>query len=421
MPMSSANPLLNEDITRQSMLEMAHKVPLDELDVSNWHLFEKDAIWPWFERLRREDPVHYHPDSRYGPFWSITKFDDIKAIDKNHQIFSSQPNIGLVDSITDFETASFISMDPPKHDVQRKVVSPVVAPSNLAELEPLIRERVCRILDNLPVGTPFNWVDRVSIELTTQMLATLFDFPFAERSKLTYWSDMATRVDVTREERQKELLACLARFTELWHERKDQPPGFDLISMLTHGEDTRDLIDRPMEYLGNLTLLIVGGNDTTRNSISGGVLALNQFPAEYDKLRADTSLIRNMVAEIIRWQTPLAFMRRTALEDYEFQGKHIRQGDKVVMWYVSGNRDESHFERADELIIDRPNARQHISFGFGIHRCMGNRLAEMQLRVLWEEIMQRFEFVEVVGEPVRIRSNFVRGYAELPVVVHPCT
>ena len=421
MPMSSANPLLNEDITRQSMLEMAHKVPLDELDVSNWHLFEKDAIWPWFERLRREDPVHYHPDSRYGPFWSITKFDDIKAIDKNHQIFSSQPNIGLVDSITDFETASFISMDPPKHDVQRKVVSPVVAPSNLAELEPLIRERVCRILDNLPVGTPFNWVDRVSIELTTQMLATLFDFPFAERSKLTYWSDMATRVDVTREERQKELLACLARFTELWHERKDQPPGFDLISMLTHGEDTRDLIDRPMEYLGNLTLLIVGGNDTTRNSISGGVLALNQFPAEYDKLRADTSLIRNMVAEIIRWQTPLAFMRRTALEDYEFQGKHIRQGDKVVMWYVSGNRDESHFERADELIIDRPNARQHISFGFGIHRCMGNRLAEMQLRVLWEEIMQRFEFVEVVSEPVRIRSNFVRGYAELPVVVHPCT
>ena len=419
--MSSANPLLNEDITRQSMLEMAHKVPLDELDVSNWHLFEKDAIWPWFERLRREDPVHYHSDSRYGPFWSITKFDDIKAIDKNHQIFSSQPNIGLVDSITDLETASFISMDPPKHDVQRKVVSPVVAPSNLAELEPLIRERVCRILDNLPVGTPFNWVDRVSIELTTQMLATLFDFPFAERSKLTYWSDMATRVDVTREERQKELLACLARFTELWHERKDQPPGFDLISMLTHGEDTKDLIERPMEYLGNLTLLIVGGNDTTRNSISGGVLALNQFPAEYDKLRADTSLIRNMVAEIIRWQTPLAFMRRTALEDYEFQGKHIRQGDKVVMWYVSGNRDESHFERADELIIDRPNARQHISFGFGIHRCMGNRLAEMQLRVLWEEIMQRFEFVEVVGEPVRIRSNFVRGYAELPVVVHPCT
>ena len=403
------------------MLEMAHKVPLDELDVSNWHLFEKDAIWPWFERLRREDPVHYHSDSRYGPFWSITKFDDIKAIDKNHQIFSSQPNIGLVDSITDLETASFISMDPPKHDVQRKVVSPVVAPSNLAELEPLIRDRVCRILDNLPVGTPFNWVDRVSIELTTQMLATLFDFPFAERSKLTYWSDMATRVDVTREERQKELLACLARFTELWHERKDQPPGFDLISMLTHGEDTKDLIDRPMEYLGNLTLLIVGGNDTTRNSISGGVLALNQFPAEYDKLRADTGLIRNMVAEIIRWQTPLAFMRRTALKDYEFQGKHIRQGDKVVMWYVSGNRDESHFERADELIIDRPNARQHISFGFGIHRCMGNRLAEMQLRVLWEEIMQRFEFVEVVGEPVRIRSNFVRGYAELPVVVHPCT
>jgi len=409
---------LNPTLTREAMLARAKTLPLDEFDISNFQLFQQDAIWPYFERLRAEDPVHYHKDSRYGPFWSVTRFEDIKAVDTNHKVFSSAGSIGLEDVTADFETPMFIAMDQPRHDEQRKVVSPVVGPRNLAAMESLIRQRVVNILESLPVGETFNWVDKVSIELTTQMLATLFAFPFEERAKLTHWSDMATRTDVSREARQEQLLECLACFSKLWHERKQQEPGFDLISMLAHGDATSDLLNRPMEYLGNILLLIVGGNDTTRNSISGGVLALNQFPDQYQKLRDDTSVIPNIVAEIIRWQTPLAFMRRTALEDTVLGGKHIRKGDKVVMWYVSGNRDESHFENASKLIVDRDNARQHISFGFGLHRCMGNRLAEMQLRVLWEEIMKRFHQVEVVGEPVRIRSNFVRGYTELPVVLH---
>ncbi|MEM7078674.1 MAG: cytochrome P450 [Pseudomonadota bacterium] len=404
--------------TRELMMEQAWSLPLDELDVSNWHLMQQDAIWPYFERLRAEDPVHLQRDSRYGPFWSITRYDDIKFVDQNHKLFSSEGSIGLDDMPADFNTEMFIAMDQPRHDEQRKTVSPVVGPRNLAGFESIIRSRAGQILDALPVGETFDWVDAVSIELTTQMLATLFNFPFEERRLLTHWSDMATLPTIPFAERRQELFKCLARFTELWHERKAAEPGFDLISMLAHGNATQDLINKPLEYLGNIMLLIVGGNDTTRNSISGGVLALNQYSDEYDKLRANHDLIPNMVAEIIRWQTPLAYMRRTALEDVELNGKVIGKGDKVAMWYVSGNRDEAKFENADALIIDRANARNHISFGFGIHRCMGSRLAEMQLRVLWEEIMQRFSHVEVVGEPQRVRSNFVRGYAELPVRLH---
>ena len=398
--------------------------PLEQIDVSDPRLYEQDAWRPYFARLREEEPVHYLADSAFGPFWSITRFEDIVAVDSNHQDFSSEPTIIIGDLTEDMPFEMFIAMDPPKHDVQRRAVQPVVAPQNLADMEGLIRSRVVDILDNLPVGETFDWVERVSVNLTTQMLATLFDFPFEERHKLTYWSDIAAGSpeiaggDVDPEERMAGLMECLETFTRIWHERKGRENSFDLISLLQRDPNTADIVERPLEFLGNLALLIVGGNDTTRNSATGGVLALNQNPAEYDKLRANHSLIPGMVSEIIRWQTPLANMRRTATRDIEFKGKQIKKGDKVVMWYISGNRDESAIDKADEFIIDRANPRHHISFGFGIHRCMGNRLAEMQLRILWEEIMQRFSFVEVMAEPERVRSNFVRGYKTLPVRLH---
>ena len=290
-------------------------------------------------------------------------------------------------------------------------------------MEATIRERVCNILDSLPVGETFNWVDLVSIELTTQMLATLFDFPFEDRRKLTRWSDVATAapgsgIIDSMEQRREELMECLAYFTKLWNERAVmETPGSDLISMLAHGEATKDM--EPFEFLGNLILLIVGGNDTTRNSISGGVIALNENPDEYEKLRNNPDLIPNMVPEIIRWQTPLPYMRRTANQDIEIRGKKIKKGDQVLMWYISGNRDEEAIDNPSAFIIDRPRARHHLSFGFGIHRCMGNRLAEMQLRILWEEILQRFHKVEMVGKPKRLPSSFIRGITDLPVRLHP--
>ncbi len=400
-------------------------MPLAEIDVSDPRLLEQDAWRPFFARLRKEDPVHFRAESPFGPFWSITRFEDIVAVESDTGAFSSEPTIIIGDLTDELPVEMFIAMDPPKHDVQRRAAQPVVAPQNLAAMEGLIRSRVEDILDGLPLGETFDWVERVSINLTTQMLATLFDFPFEERHKLTYWSDIAAGTpemaggDVPQEERVAGLMECLATFTAIWHERKGREGGFDLISLLQRDPNTADMVDRPMEFLGNLALLIVGGNDTTRNSASGGVLALNQNPAEYDKLRANPGLIPSMVSEIIRWQTPLAHMRRTATRDIEFRGKQIHRGEKVVLWYLSGNRDETAIENADEFIIDRKNPRHHISFGFGIHRCMGNRLAEMQLRILWEEIMQRFNRVEVVGEPQRVHSNFVRGYKTLPVRLHP--
>lgn len=395
--------------------------PLETLDPANPELFRQNAHWDMFTRLRREDPVHFTAESEFGPYWSVTRYDDIMYVDTHHKVFSSEGGITIADQDEDFQLPMFIAMDPPKHDVQRNTVVGVVAPRNLAQLEPVIRERAGRILDELPRNETFDWVDRVSIELTTQMLATLFDFPFEERRKLTRWSDVATArpgagLIETEEERRAELIECLEYFTGLWNDRVNKEPGNDLVSMLAHGESTKNM--GPMEYLGNLILLIVGGNDTTRNSISGGVLALNQFPDQYEKLKQQPELIPNMVAEIIRWQTPLAHMRRRVLEDHEIGGKTIRKGDKVVMWYVSGNRDESVWDRPNDLIIDRKDARKHVAFGYGIHRCMGNRLAEMQLRIVWEEIMKRFKHVEVMGEPERVPSAFVKGYLSLPVRIH---
>jgi len=406
----------------QSVTDHANSIPLDQIDVSNPELWRTDSHWPYFERLRREDPVHYCKDSLFGAYWSITRYNDIMAVDTNHQVFSSEAALGgiaIVDQGAELRLPMFIAMDPPKHDQQRKVVSPAVSPANLQLFEPLIRERAAKILDELPRGETFDWVDRVSIELTTQMLATLFDFPFEQRRKLTYWSDVATTIPAegmlveTEEAKLAILMECLGAFTELWNARVNAPPKGDLISMMAHAEATRNM--SPEEYLGNLILLIVGGNDTTRNSITGSIYALNKNPDQYDKLRANPDLIPSMVSETIRWQTPLAHMRRTAVEDCEVGGKLIRKGEKVVMWYVSGNRDDTVIAEPDRYIIDRERPRQHMSFGYGIHRCVGNRLAELQLRVIWEEILKRFPTIEVMGEPERVPSPFVKGYLNLPV------
>jgi len=405
--------------------------PLGAIDPSDAELFETDTMWGYFERLRKEDPVHYCVDSPFGPYWSVTRYDDIVTMEKDTETYSSDRSITLNDPEPDFPLSpGFIAMDGERHTRHRKTVQPVAAPRNLRNLEPVIRGRVQNMLDGLPIGETFDWVDKVSIELTTGMLATIFDFPWEDRRKLTYWSDMTTSSDQQLAEmglapgdRQRILMECLEYFTKLWRDRKNSAADdeIDFVTAMANAEATRDIDPEvaPLDYLGTLILLIVGGNDTTRNSVSGGVLALNENPAEYDKLRANPDLITSMANEVIRWQTPLAYMRRTATRDTELGGKNIKQGDKLAMWYVSANRDDAIFDRPNDFIIDRDKPKPHLSFGWGAHFCMGSRLAELQLRVLWEEILERFHMVEVVGDPVRVKSSFVKGYHELPVQLHP--
>ena len=397
----------------------------EDMNVADPRLYREDAWRPHFARLRQDDPVHRHADSPYGPYWSVTRYADIMKVELDHGTYSSASELGgiqIADQAKGSELPNFIRMDPPRHTAQRRTVAPIVAPSNLANMAGTIRERTVAVLDGLPRNETFDWVDRVSTELTAMMLATLFDFPWADRRKLTHWSDVAIAnvedadaVVKSEAERMAELMRMAEIMEALWKERAALPPRFDLISMMAHAEATQNLPLR--EFIGTFGLLIVGGNDTTRNSMTGGLIAMVENPGEIAKVQADAALLPSLVSEIIRYQTPVIHMRRTATRKTELGGKAIARGDKVVMWYVSGNRDEAAIDQPERFIVGRPKARKHLAFGAGIHRCVGDRLAEMQIRILWEEMLKRDLAIEIAGPPVRLYSNFIRGIRSLPVVI----
>jgi len=407
----------------------AADIPLDQIDVSKHELFESTEVLPLFARLRREAPIHYCANSAFGPYWSITRHDDIMRVDTDPVIFSSAIKNGGV-SISDalmkpgggFQFEGFIAKDPPEHSKYRKAVMPIASAEGLQGLRGLIQERTDRALDSLPVGEEFDWVKHISGPLTASMMGTVFDVPREDEHKLAYWSDQTGAIRgadnfISDEHRTEQLKNCLEYFTVLRKQRTDAPPKFDLISMLTHDPDTRDI--HPMDFLGQVLLLIVGSNDTTRSSMSASVNCLNLFPDEFRKLWDNPELIDAMVKDVIRWQTPIAHQRRTATQDVVIRDKTIRAGDKVVMWYLSGNRDEEIFPDPDAIHLDRANINRHLSFGFGVHRCMGMRLAELQLRILWQGIVQRFDAIELIAPPKRTKSNTRNGYKEMMVRIKP--
>jgi cytochrome P450 len=389
---------------------------LDGFDISPAWRFEKNEHWHYFSRLRREDPVHFCPASVYGAYWSVTRYDDIVAVEGDHRRFSSEGNVIIGDVSPEFDRIrAFATSDPPVHTCERKAVTPAVSPKRLAALEDCVRTGIAGVLDGLPRGETFNWVDRVSVELTTQMVARLFDFPFDERKLLPHWCEVlvTTPQDAMTPERQGLIDAYRNRIFDLWRRRVAEP-GDDVISVLAHCPDTESMIDDPWHLIGTVTL-VAGANEAARGALSGGVVAFHQFPDEWRKLRADPSLVRNAVPEIVRWQSPILHMRRTTTEDVEVRGKRIPAGSRVVMWFCSGNRDEEYFEDGDAFLIERPNARRHLGYGFGIHRCLGSHVADMQLRILWEEILKRFARIELMAEPMRLASNFSANYEQVLV------
>ena len=395
-------------------------------DVSRSDIYYEDRWQPVFAEMRAKGPLHYVSESPFGAYWNIVSHKAIQHVEALPELFSSSwehGGITILEREMDEEGRElpmFIAMDRPKHTGQRRTVAPKFTPSAITDMEEEIRQRTGELLDSLPRGETFDWVDTVSIELTTGMLAILFGFPWEDRRLLTYWSDWAgdTEIALVREltnDREAVLQEMALYFQQLWIKRTQEEPGSDLISMMIHSPAMNQM--DPREFMGNLVLLIVGGNDTTRNTMSGIIHAFDKFPDQRKAFEENPDLIPNAVQECLRYQTPLAHMRRTATEDTELFGEQIRKGDKLILWYLSANRDEELFDNPDKLDITRENARRHLSFGYGIHRCVGARLAELQLRVLLEEMHKRRMRVHVAGDVERVRANFVHGFRKLEVEI----
>ena len=399
------------------------------LDVSEAEIYAENRWEPIFAKMRAAGPVHHVPESPSGPYWSVVTHEAIQHVESLPDIYSSsweQGGITILDRDADLpeeermELPMFIAMDRPKHTGQRRTVAPAFKPAEMKRMDEEIRRRTGECLDGLPEGEVFDWVDRVSIELTTGMLAILFGFPWEDRRLLTHWSDWSGDTEISRLRgldpvRRPALYEMAAYFQLLWAQRAQEEPGPDLMSMMIHSPAMNQM--SPEEFMGNLVLLIVGGNDTTRNTMSGVIHSLDRFPDQRKLFETEPEVIPNAVQEFIRFQTPLKHMRRTATQDHELFGSRIEAGDKVILWYNSANRDETVFDNAEKLDLKRENARRHLAFGYGIHRCVGARLAELQLRVLLEEMHARRMRVHVAGDVKRVRANFVEGFRKLEVEV----
>jgi cytochrome P450 len=404
-------------------LNVEYEADLERLDVSRVERFAANSHWPLFARLRREAPVHYCAESTYGPYWSITRLADIIAVEKAHDAFSSKRNIIIGDVPPEYDEPAFATFDPPEHTRDRLAVASGVSPARLARIEPEMRAVIAALLDSLPRRKAFDWAYHVSEQITMHMVAALFDWPREDKARLPYFCEVITAtpcpdgIVTSFTERAAVLEDFQDQLMRVWLERARKPEGEDILSLLARKPETKAMADDPRRVVG-IVALIAGANEAARGALTGGVLAFHEFPEQWGRLRTDPSLLRGAVSEIVRWQSPILHMRRTATEDVEFRGKLIRKGARIVLWYCSANRDEEVFDDAEAFVIDRPHLHRHAGYGFGIHRCFGRYVAELELRILWEEVLKRFSCVEVVAPPKRLASNFAAGFEALSVQVH---
>ena len=402
------------------------------IDLKDPDLYVDHVPFEVFETLRRDDPVHWNPETGGAGFWALTRYDDIVEVSRRPELFSSankngghrifnENEVGLTNAGDSGIGVPFISRDPPTHSAYRKFVMPALTPKRLEGIEERVGERCKALIDKIPLGEQIDIVPLLSAPLPLLTLADLLDVPFDLWEKLYDWTNAFVGEDDPDFRRSPEAMgATLGEFFEFARDlfdRRRAEPGPDIASLLANAEIDGEPIPFS-EFVANLILTLVGGNETTRNSISHTLSAFAANPAQWDLVRQNPSVLQTAVREMVRYASPVMHMRRTAMADTEIRGRKIARGDKVVMWYISGNRDEAVFEAPPRFDISRPTV-PHIGFGTGQHVCVGWRLAELQLRIVFRQLAERIERIEQIGQPRRFRSNFINGLKNLDLVLAP--
>jgi cholest-4-en-3-one 26-monooxygenase len=379
-----------------------------------------------FRLLRAKAPVFWHdmPGSDSG-FWAITKYEDVVAISKDPATFSSYRGTALLRDLAgddlDQTRTIMLNMDPPQHSKYRKLVNQGFTPRMTAAMEPRIRKATVEILDAIAQRGSCDFVRDISAELPLIVIAELIGIPIEDRHKVFEWSNRLIGFDdpefQTTEEDGKMAAMEIWLYANQLAELRKKDPKDDLVSVLMTGEVDGEKLTE-MEFDSFFLLLAVAGNETTRNLISGGMLALIEHPAERRKLLENPSLLNSAVEEMLRWVSPVSQFRRTATRDTQIRGQKIKENDKIVVYYQSANRDEAVFVDPNRFDVARsPN--NHIAFGIGEHFCLGANLARLEIRVMFEEILRRLPDIELAGPVRRLRSNFINGIKEMPVKFTP--
>ncbi|PZQ59699.1 MAG: cytochrome P450 [Sphingomonas taxi] len=401
-------------------------------DLKNPALYEAGVPWEVFAELRHTDPVHWTPEADGPGFWSVLRHADIVDVSRQPALFSSayengghrifnENEVGLTGAGESAIGIPFISRDPPIHTRYRKFVMPALSPARLGDIETRIRARVARLVADIPLGEPVNLVPLLSAPLPLMTLAELLGVSIDLWPKLYDWTNAFVGEDDPEFRQSPEAMAAtLGEFfafgQELFDARRAEPTS-DIASLLANAAiDGVPVSFR--DFIANLILVLVGGNETTRNSLSHSVAAFSAHPGQWEAIRADRDVLKTAAPEMVRHASPVMHMRRTAMEDTAVGGRRIAKGDKVVLWYISANRDDGVFPDADRFDVHRKGA-QHVGFGAGQHVCVGSRLAEMQLRIAFDMLADRVTSFEVQAPPRRFRSNFINGLKNLDVILRP--